>query len=123
MDQVNDFTKIIHNTYKNTGITKDSIYDEILKREEDIKEVINRVIDYEKDKENNALFVNTKFSDILVNIFKILNDLLDDLTNINKMSFKKFKKVVKKEKRIIYIGIFMIICAVFLALIEISDSV
>tara|TARA_Y100000590_G_scaffold34139_1_gene37308 strand:- start:214 stop:585 length:372 start_codon:yes stop_codon:yes gene_type:complete len=123
MEQVNDFAKIIHNAYKNTGITKDSIYDEILKREDDIKEVINRVIDYEKDKENNALFVNTKFSDILVNIFKILNDLLDDLTNINKMSFKKFKKVVKKEKRIIYIGLFMIICAVFLALIEISDSV
>ena len=94
MDQVNDFTKIIHNTYKNTGITKDSIYDEILKREEDIKQVINRVIDYEKDKENNALFVNTKFSDILVNIFKILNDLLDDLTNINKMSFKKFKSAL-----------------------------
>ena len=123
MDQLNDFTKIIHNTYENTGITQDSIYDEILKREDDIKEVINRVIDYEKDKENNALFVNTKFSDILVNIFKILNDLLDDLTNINKISFKKFKKVVKKDKRIIYIGLFMIICAVFLALIEISDSV
>ena len=123
MDQLNDFTKIIHNTYKNTGITKDSIYDEILKREDDIKEVINRVIDYEKDKENNALFVNTKFSDILVNIFKILNDLLDDLTNINKMTFRRFKNVVRRDKRIIYIGLFMIICAVFLALIEISDSV
>ena len=123
MDQLNDFTKIIHNTYENTGITQDSIYDEILKREDDIKEVINRVIDYEKDKENNALFINTKFSDILVNIFKILNDLLDDLTNINKMTFRRFKNVVRRDKRIIYIGLFMIICAVFLALIEISDSV
>tara|TARA_Y100000593_G_C4042930_1_gene206059 strand:- start:115 stop:486 length:372 start_codon:yes stop_codon:yes gene_type:complete len=123
MDQLNDFTKIIHNTYENTGITQDSIYDEILKREDDIKEVIDRVITYEKVKESNELFVNTKFSDILVNIFKILNDLLDDLTNINKMTFRRFKNVVRRDKRIIYIGLFMIICAVFLALIEISDSV
>jgi hypothetical protein len=123
MDQLNDFTKIIHNKYKNTGITKDSIYDEIIKKEKNMKEIIDRVIDYEKKQELNKLFVNTRFSEIFLNIFKILNDTLDDFTKIKKMNLKKIKKIVTKEKRIIYIGIFMIICALFLALIEISDSV
>lgn len=123
MDQLNDFTKIIHNKYKNTGITKDSIYDEIIKKEKNMKEIIDRVIDYEKKQELNKLFVNTRFSEIFLNIFKILNDTLDDFIKIKKMNLKKIKKIVTKEKRIIYIGIFMIICALFLALIEISDSV
>lgn len=123
MDQLNDFTKIIHNKYKNTGIIKDSIYDEIIKKEKNMKEIIDRVIDYEKKQELNKLFVNTRFSEIFLNIFKILNDTLDDFTKIKKMNLKKIKKIITKEKRIIYIGIFMIICALFLALIEISDSV
>tara|TARA_B100000925_G_C21817903_1_gene391585 strand:+ start:341 stop:712 length:372 start_codon:yes stop_codon:yes gene_type:complete len=123
MDQLNDFTKIIHNQYKTTGITKDSIYDEIQKKEKNMKEIIDRVINYEKDKEKDKDFINTRFSDIMLNIFRVLNDILDDFTKINKLTLKKFKKVINKEKRIIYIGIFMIVCAIFLALIEISDSV
>lgn len=123
MDQLNDFTKIINNKYKNTGITKDSIYDEIMKKEKNVKEIIDRVIDHEKQKELNKLFVNTKFSDILLNIFKVLNDILEDFTKSKKLSLKKLKKILSKEKRIIYVGIFMIVCAIFLALIEISDSV
>lgn len=123
MDQLNDFTKIINNKYKNTGITKDSIYDEIMKKEKNVKEIIDRVIDHEKKKELNKLFVNTKFSDILLNIFKVLNDILEDFTKSKKLSVKKFKRILSKEKRIIYVGIFMIVCAIFLALIEISDSV
>ena len=59
----------------------------------------------------------------MLNIFRVLNDILDDFTKINKLTLKKFKKVINKEKRIIYVGIFMIVCAIFLALIEISDSV
>ena len=123
MDQLNDFTKIINNKYKNTGITKDSIYDEIMKKEKNVKEIIDRVIDHEKQKELNKLFVNTSFSDISLNIFKVLNDILEDFTKSKKLSLKKLKKILSKEKRIIYIGIFMIVCAIFLALIEISDSV
>lgn len=123
MDQLNDFTKIINNKYKNTGITKDSIYDEIMKKEKNVKEIIDRVIDHEKQKELNKLFVNTSFSDILLNIFKVLNDILEDFTKSKKLSLKKLKKILSKEKRIIYVGIFMIVCAIFLALIEISDSV
>lgn len=123
MDQLNDFTKIINNKYKNTGITKDSIYDEIMKKEKNVKEIIDRVIDHEKQKELNKLFVNTSFSDISLNIFKVLNDILEDFTKSKKLSLKKLKKILSKEKRIIYVGIFMIVCAIFLALIEISDSV
>lgn len=123
MDQLNDFSKIINNTYKNTGITKDSIYDEIMKKEESIKEVMNRVIDFEKKKELNKMFVNTNFSEITTNIFKILNEILEEMSLAKKINLKKLRKILTKEKRIIYLGLFLVLCAVFLALIEISDSV
>jgi len=123
MDQLNDFSKIINNTYKNTGITKDSIYDEIMKKEDNIKEVMNRVIDFEKKKELNKMFVNTNFSEITTNIFKILNEILEEMSLAKKINLKKLRKILTKEKRIIYLGLFLVLCAVFLALIEISDSV
>lgn len=123
MDQLNDFSKIINNTYKNTGITKDSIYDEIMKKEDNIKEVMNRVIDFEKKKELNKMFVNTNFSEITTNIFKILNEILEEMSLAKKINLKKLRKILTKEKRIIYLGLFLVLCSVFLALIEISDSV
>jgi len=123
MNQLNDFSTIIQNKYNSTNITKDSIYNEIMKKEKNIKEVIERVLEYDNKKEDDKLFLNTSFYNILMNIFKVLNEILDEFSTIKTINLKKFKKIIKKEKRIIYIGIFMIICAIFLALIEISDNI
>lgn len=123
MDKLNDFRNIIHNNFEKSGLTNDSIYDEIQKKEKNFKEIIDRVINYEKDIEKNETFVNTKISVIVLNLFTVLNDILTDFTKINKLTLKKFKIIVNKEKRITYVGIFMVVMAIFLALIEISDSV
>ena len=58
-----------------------------------------------------------------MNIFKVLNGLLEDLTKFDKITYKQLKKLVNKKQRIIYLGLFMILCAIFLALIEISDNI
>ena len=52
MDKYNDFLKIIQNKYNNVNLNADSIYDELVKKENSILKTINRVIDFEKDKEN-----------------------------------------------------------------------
>lgn len=124
MNQLNDFYKIIQNKYVDNTINNDSIYDKIVTKEKDAYEIINRVIDF-KNQQNKekTLFINTKFSDIFMNIFKVLNGLLEDLTKFDKITYKQLKKLVNKKQRIIYLGLFMILCAIFLALIEISDNI
>ena len=124
MNQLNDFYKIIQNKYVDNTINNDSIYDKIVTNEKDAYEIINRVIDFKnQQKKEKTLFINTKFSDIFMNIFKVLNGLLEDLTKFDKITYKQLKKLVNKKQRIIYLGLFMILCAIFLALIEISDNI
>ena len=122
-DKINDIYKIIQNKYKTYTSNKDSIYDEIMNKEKNIKEVIDRVIEYKENEKKKDLFINTSFNDIFLNIFKVLNNLIDDLTKYDKISYKQLKKIVKKKHRLIYIGLFMIIISIFLSLIEISDKV
>jgi hypothetical protein len=124
MDQLNDFYKIIQNKYKNNTINSDSIYDKIVSKEKNTYETINRVLDFKnQEKKDKTLFINTKFSDIFINIFKVLNELLDDLTKYDKITYKQLKKLINKKHRLIYLGLFMILCAIFLAMIEISDNI
>lgn len=122
-EKINDIYKIIQNKYKTYTSNKDSIYDEIMNKEKNIKEVIDRVIEYKENEKKKDLFINTSFNDIFLNIFKVLNNLIDDLTKYDKISYKQLKKIVKKKHRLIYIGLFMIIISIFLSLIEISDKV
>ena len=104
MNQLNDFYKIIQNKYVDNTINNDSIYDKIVTKEKDAYEIINRVIDFKnQQKKEKTLFINTKFSDIFMNIFKVLNGLLEDLTKFDKITYKQLKKLVNKKKRIIYL--------------------
>ena len=122
-NKINDLYKIIQNKYEASTINKDSIYDEIMNKEGNIKEVIDRVIEYKEKQKLEDLFINTKFKDLFMNIFKVLNNLVDDLTKHKNISYKQLKKIVKKQHRLIYLGLFMILIAFFLALIEISDNI
>jgi hypothetical protein len=123
MDKYNDFLKIIQNKYNNVNLNADSIYDELVKKENSILKTINRVIDFEKDKENKKKFLNLPLSKIYKNIFHNLNKILEELLKTKNLTTKKFKKIILKEKRIIYLGILLIIIAIYLALIELFDSI
>ena len=122
-NRINDLYKIIQNKYDASTINKDSIYDELMNKEGNIKEVIDRIIDYKEKQKLDDLFVNTKFKNIFMNIFKTLNHLIDDLTKQKEISYEQLKKMLNKEHRLIYIGLFMIMIAFFLSLIEISDKI
>lgn len=122
-NRINDLYKIIQNKYDASTINKDSIYDELMNKETNMKEVIDRIIDYKNKQKLDDLFVNTKFKNVFMNIFKTLNHLIDDLTKHKDISYKQLKKMLNKEHRLIYIGLFMIMIAFFLSLIEISDKI
>lgn len=119
-DKINDLYKIINNNYADTS---SSIYNEILNREKDMKDLIERVVEY-KDKEKlSAQFTQKSIADVSNNLFKTLNKILEESTDDNNISFKKIKEAVNKEDRRIYLGLFLVIMAVSLLLIEVSDKI
>lgn len=119
-DKINDLYKIINNNYADTT---SSIYNEILNREKDMKGLIEKVVEY-KDKEKlSAQFTQKSIADISNNLFKTLNKILEESTDDNNISFKKIKEAVNKEDRRIYLGLFLVIMAVSLLLIEVSDKI
>jgi hypothetical protein len=119
-DKINDLYKIINNNYADTS---SSIYNEILNREKDMKDLIERVVEY-KDKEKlSEQFTQKSIADVSNNLFKTLNKILEESTDDNNISFKKIKEVVNKEDRRIYLGLFLVIMAVSLLLIEVSDKI
>jgi hypothetical protein len=119
-DKINDLYKIINNNYADTS---SSIYNEILNREKDMKGLIEKVVEY-KDKEKlSAQFTQKSIADVSNKLFKVLNDILEESTNDNNISFKKIKEVVNQDDRRIYLGLFLVIMAVSLLLIEVSDKI
>jgi len=119
-DKINDLYKIINNNY---DLSSSSIYNEILNREKDMKDLIERVVEY-KDKEKlSEQFTQKSIADVSNNLFKTLNKILEESTDDNNISFKKIKEAVNKEDRRIYLGLFLVIMAVSLLLIEVSDKI
>lgn len=120
MEEINDLYKIINNKYSDGT---NSLYDQILSKEESVKKTIDRVIKLKEDEKLNELFTNTSVENIFIRIFKMLNSVLEEINETEELTYNHFKKIIKKESRIIYIGIFIIIIAVSLLLIEISDNI
>jgi len=124
MNDSNDFLSFINRKLQDRGINSISdVKREILSKETDIKKVFEVLDRIETEKQLENTFMQTRFFHILSNIFGVLNEILNDFTKKKELNLKIIKDTLNKEQRIIYIGIFMIICAIFLALIEISDSV
>jgi hypothetical protein len=131
MNNSNDFVSFLNENLEKRGIDSISnIKNKIINKENDVKEILKRLDDIQTKEQLKKEFSQTKFFDVFKNIFSVLNEILDEFTkgkqkgkNKKEFNLKYIKKIINKEQRIIYIGIFMIVCAIFLALIEISDSV
>ena len=131
MNNSNDFVSFLNENLEKRGIDSISnIKKTLLNKENDIKEILKRLDDIQTKEQLKKEFSQTKFFDVFKNIFSVLNEILDEFTkgkqngkNKKEFNLNYIKKIINKEQRIIYIGIFMIVCAIFLALIEISDSV
>ena len=123
MEGINDLYRIINNKYDNQlNNNLDTLYESILDKEEDVRNTIDRVIKMKETEKLNSLFTKKSLEDVGLNIFKILNSILEEINNTENITFKQLKKIIKKENRLVYIGIFFILLAVSLLLIEISDS-
>lgn len=116
---ISDLSKAINGVKLDKNNT---VYDEIKKKEKNMKEVIDRVIDYEKIQDKKKEFLQTPISTIIINTFQNINDMLDDILKSDKLTNKRIKKILGIKNRQIYLGIFIVLIAIFLAMIEIADA-
>ena len=99
-----------------------TLYDELMQKEGKVLDVINRMVDNE-NKMKNLSFLDTPLRLLLVKMLQEWNAILAEVTG-NKMvgettkSFRDYLKIFSKENRTIYIGLMLVIIALFLLLIS-----
>lgn len=112
---------IVYGEYKeildvvNRSNVEDS-YQDLMQKEEKVLDTVNNVIKYYRDDDiQNGEFINQGISTIITRYFDVWKEILDDFTS-NKQ--KSFMNIISKDDRPIYIGITLIIMALFLFFIE-----
>jgi hypothetical protein len=90
-----------------------TFYDELMSKEKRVLSTIDRYILERKEAAlRNERFLDTPLSQIPVMLFKNLNDMLDDSGKVK--TFKQFKAMFASGNRMIYVGILLILIAIFI---------
>jgi len=112
---------IVYGEYKeildvvNRSNVEDS-YQDLMQKEEKVLDTVNNVVKYYRDEDiKNGEFINQGISTIITRYFDVFKEILDDFTSNKK---KSFIDIISKDDRPIYIGITLIIIALFLFFIE-----
>jgi hypothetical protein len=100
----------------NTKLGTEDVYQTLMKKEDKVLDVINNITDYKRTKEHEGLlFINMPLHRLLRKMMETTIDLFHSL---------KYKKTVKevaneffKKDRSIYIGLLIIIVAIFILLL------
>lgn len=125
-EYITNYQDIVKNIYENINNDNYNINDLLVNlrnKEEDVTNIVNRVVELKNNKKIKNIFTKESIENVSINIFKNLNLILEEISSIENLTFKEFKKILKKDNRIIYIGLFFIIIALSLLLIEISDNI
>lgn len=117
--------QIVYGEYKdildivNRNNVEDS-YQELMQKEGKVLDTVNNVVKYYRDEDiKNGEFINQGISTILTRFFDVWKEIIDDFTS-NKKNKNSFIEIVSIDDRPIYIGITLIIIALFLFFIESS---
>jgi hypothetical protein len=100
----------------NTKLGTEDVYQTLMKKEDKVLDVINNITDYKRTKEHEGLlFINMP-------LHRLLRKMMD--TTIDLFHSLKYKKTAKevvneffKKDRSIYIGLLIIIVAIFILLL------
>lgn len=115
--------QIVYGEYKdildivNRNNVEDS-YQELMQKEGKVLDTVNNIVKYYRDEDiKNGEFINQGISTILIRLFDVWKEIIDDFTS-EKKNKKSFIEIVSINDRPIYIGITLIIIALFLFFIE-----
>jgi len=114
----------LYNLITNKKPATDSVnemYDELMKREDRVLKIVDRVVD-DKQAEHarSKIFTETPVNRIPYEMYKSVRGLITDLQASK--DYSDVWKATYKGQRIIYIGLLLMIIAVFLMLIQGSEN-
>lgn len=93
-------------------------YQDLMKKEDKVLDTVNNVVKYYRDEDiKNGEFVNQGISTVITRYFDVWKEILDDFTDTKN---KSFVNIISQDDRPIYIGLTLIIVALFLFFIESS---
>jgi hypothetical protein len=99
---------------------EDQLYDTIQKKDGKILKAINNTIAHENEKRTNQkYFMEMRFQDIIINMFNVIKETLTFVTESDNLSVDAVINFLKKESRMVYIGLFITIIAVLFMFIQV----
>lgn len=117
-----EYSKLV-NLLESSGQSPGDVYTELLKKEANSIELINRVVDHEKQKQHKAtLFYNLPLLSIIalfVNTWK--NIVLELVAMSEAKDYSSLLEIFTKKDRKVFIGLMFIIVAILLYVIDIVD--
>jgi hypothetical protein len=94
-----------------------SVYQKLMQKEYTVLDTVNRAINQVKeDKNTNEQFINMPVIAIGERFYTSMKTIFNDLQNVK--SYKGIYNIINMEDRIIYIGLLLILIALFLLLIQ-----
>jgi allophanate hydrolase subunit 1 len=108
-----------------TDDSNNTLYDELMLKEKRVLDVVERLIE---DKQNQdyrkTMFVDIPLSKLPYLMLKEINELMTDVMELRgTMTMEKLRNLVGKNHRLVYIGILLVLIAVGLMLMNISENV
>lgn len=88
------------NIYHDTIVNDDDLYSNLMKREEKVLDIVNRVIDQKEQTKNDKTVLEMGLRQIVLNTFTTLKNVSRDLSSGNSIN-------LRSQNRQVYIGFFI----------------
>lgn len=99
----------------------DNSYQDLIEKEETVLHTVNDVVKYYRDKDvKDSEFINQSISVILARFVEVWVEIINGIASAS--SLRDLINVISEKDHPIYIGITMVILALFLFLIESSSK-
>ena len=112
-DFINEGNRVRPN---DSNLATEDIYQTLMKKEEKVLDTINNMTEHKRIQESEAgLFINMSLHSIVRKTFKVLTELMNALQQ--RKNSNEIMKELLKEKRLIYVGLFIVFISMFLLLL------
>lgn len=102
------------------GNSKQDVYTELMKKEENVLNTANRIVDMsQRNTMNESLFYNQSILEVVVKFANTWHNIFSEL--VNEHMYKYPEMVFWKEDRKIYVGMMLVLIGLFLFFIENSS--
>ena len=115
-----EYTNMLHALYgDNKGHDLDEVYQELMNKEKNVLDTVDRVVNQKRRKSvRDEQFINMPVYAVVMRFGTVLSTLVSDV--VKARSVRKAWAAVHREDRGIYVGLLLIIIALFLLIVQVS---